>query len=57
MTKIKNEAIWARLAERYYQMGFYDKDLLVLWVKANRLSPETFEKITGVNYETFTNNK
>lgn len=55
--KIQNEAIWADLAKTYYDMGFYDKPLLVLWVKANRLSPETFERITGANYEDFTANK
>lgn len=44
-------ASYYKTVKRYYDKGIYDNDDVALFVRAGRLTPEEYERITGEPYE------
>lgn len=44
-------ASYYKTVKRYYDKGIYDNEDVALFVRAGRLTPEEYERITGEPYE------
>lgn len=40
-----------KIVKRYYDKGYYDEEDVKVFVRAGKITPEEYEKITGIPYK------